>query len=457
MARLGHFGACARYSKLSPEARSRSFGCLPSRLWEKRELDVALGVALTGLTLYTSTLAYALRTYSRSRLASLLPERHHLLWFDRLDRFETELQVIASSMRLVCILGTIAFIHAQAGGWQGESPWVSDFTLANIVCVVALLAFAVGIPHSIATHAGEWFLRHNLRVIWTLRTVAIPLEKCLGGLDFVVRRLLGIHETDAEESDRHEQEILDAVSEGELHGAVDEDQKEMIESVFELSETPVSAIMTPRTDIVAIAANATAEQVRTTIVEAGHSRVPIYEGSLDQIIGVLYAKDLIGLTDSSEIDIPKLMRTVPYVPETKTIDKLLRDLRAERVHIAIVLDEYGGTAGLVTIEDIIEEVVGEIDDEYDHETPPEILRIDPDTLEVDARVHVHEVNEELDIKIPENGDYETIGGFVFTSLGKIPVTGESVDHDNIRINVLDAEPRKINRLRVSVERPEQTV
>jgi putative hemolysin len=122
------------------------------------------------------------------------------------------------------------------------------------------------------------------------------------------------------------------------------------------------------------------------------------------------------------------------------------------VHIAIVLDEYGGTAGLVTIEDILEELVGEIDDEYDRAPPPQILRIDADTLEVDARVHVHEVNEELEVTIPDNGDYETIGGFVFTVLGKIPKKGEELTHDNVHISVLDAEERRINRLRIHVDR-----
>lgn len=242
------------------------------------------------------------------------------------------------------------------------------------------------------------------------------------------------------------------MTEGELHGAVDEEQKEIIRSVFELNDTPVTAIMTPRTDMIAIPADADAEQVRMTIVEAGHSRVPVYEDSIDNILGVLYAKDLIGLNGQSMIDLKRLMRTVPFIPETKTLDSLLTDLRQSKVHIAIVLDEYGGTAGLVTIEDILEELVGEIDDEYDRESEPLILRIDTDTLEVDGRVHVHEVNEELQIELPEDGDYETIGGFVSNELGKIPATGETFDVANVSFSVLDAEPRKVNRLRIAVIR-----
>jgi putative hemolysin len=274
-------------------------------------------------------------------------------------------------------------------------------------------------------------------------------------VEFLVRRLLGKAErSDEEEAERMEQEILDAVSEGELHGAVDEEQKAIIKSVFELHDTHVSEIMTPRTEIVALPTDVSYEEARKTILSAGHSRIPVHEGALDDIVGVLYAKDLIQLEDPAGFDARKMLRTVPFVPETKPIDKLLRQLRLEKVHIAIVLDEYGGTAGLVTIEDILEELVGEIDDEYDREEPPDINPIDKDTLEVDGRVHVSDINDALELAIPDNGDYDTIGGFVFSTLGKIPTQGEEFTHGNVRFVVMDAEPRKINRLRIHVLRQE---
>jgi CBS domain containing-hemolysin-like protein len=302
-------------------------------------------------------------------------------------------------------------------------------------------------------HAGEGVLFRSLRLLWVLRIGLAPVAKGLMAVEFIVRRLLGRGEaTAAEESERMEQEILDAVSEGELHGAVDEEQKEIIESVFELHDTTVNEIMTPRTDIIAISADASLEQAGQTIEQAGHSRIPVYEESLDRIVGVLYAKDLIGLNNGEPFDVRRLMRTVPYVPETKNVDHLLRELRQGKVHIAIVLDEYGGTAGLVTIEDILEELVGEIDDEYDRRPPPAIHRLDADTVEVDARVHVDDVNDTLGVALPDDGDYETIGGFVFTTLGKIPEQGEELKYENVRIRVIDAEPRRINRLHIRVER-----
>jgi len=210
--------------------------------------------------------------------------------------------------------------------------------------------------------------------------------------------------------------------------------------------------MTPRTDINAVPADAAYDEVRTAIIEKGHSRIPVFEGTIDHIIGVLYAKDLLRLDRPDGFDVRRMMRKAPYVPETKTLDELLEEFRSTKVQIAIVLDEYGGTAGLVTIEDILEEIVGEIDDEYDQRPPPAMNRLDPDTVEVDARVHVSEINEELEIELPEEEDYETIGGFVFATLGKIPATGEEFEHHNVRFRVVAAEPRRINRLRIHVQR-----
>jgi len=417
-------------------------------------LEIGIGLALLALTLYTSTLSFALRTYSRSRLVERLSEDQQRVWLERLDRHEAEFQGLASFLRLLSVLACAVFVYARFVGFQQPLATSAEpLVWATLTCVLLLLFIAIAIPTSLAIHAGEPILARSLWLLWPLSRAFYPLQKTFQVVDFVVRRLLGKSDTSQEDqSERVEKEILEAVSEGELHGAFDEEQKEMIESVLELHETTVNEIMTPRTDIVALPVDANAEQVQQTIRNAGHSRIPVYEESLDRIIGVLYAKDLIGLDLHNGLDLRRLMRSVPYVPETKTIDRLLREFRQQRVHIAIVLDEYGGTAGLVTIEDILEELVGEIDDEYDRGAPPQMRRIDADTLEVDARVHVHEVNEELSIALPDNGDYETIGGFVFTVLGKIPSRGEQVTHGNVRISVLDAEPRRINRLRIHVDR-----
>ncbi|MFQ5806543.1 MAG: hemolysin family protein [Phycisphaerae bacterium] len=419
-------------------------------------MDVAFGLVLVGLTLYTSTLSYALRGFSRARLSAYLSDEAQRLWLERLDRREFEFQVVTSFIRLASILAMMAWVYGGYLVGRGAPIGWTNLVAPTLVNLLALVIVAIGIPHALAMHAGEAILARSLWPLWAVRYAFYPIEKTLGLTEFLVRRLLGkAARSVEEEAERMEQEILDAVSEGELHGAVDEEQKEIIKSVFELHDTHVSEIMTPRTDIVALTTDASYDKVRETIMRAGHSRIPVCEESLDRIVGVLYAKDLIRLPDANGFDVRKMMRTVPFVPETKAIDQLLRQLRQEKVHIAIVLDEYGGTAGLVTIEDILEELVGEIDDEYDREAPPEMKPIDKDTLEVDARVHVDEVNEALDLEIPDDDDYDTIGGFVFTTLGKIPDKGEEFTHGNVHFVVMDAEPRKINRLRIHVQREQR--
>ncbi|MBU0639572.1 MAG: hemolysin family protein [Planctomycetes bacterium] len=420
-------------------------------------LTTAFGIIPLGLTVYTSTLSYVLLGYSRSRLSERLGGENDPGWLTWLDAHETDLQVSLSFTRVVSNLLVLVWVGSCF--ISSTDPQFAPATVIAtvVITLLLLLLFGIGIPHALALHSGEVLLARSLGFLVGLRLVLWPIARALQAVEFIVRRLLGKSDTaDEKEATRMEQDILEAVSEGKAHGAVDEEQEDMIESVFELHNTAVSAIMTPRTDMVAIPADAPYDQVREVILKAGHSRIPVQEESIDHIVGVLYAKDLIHLKSDEPFDIRAIMRPARYVPETKNIDHLLRELRQNRVHIAIVLDEYGGTAGLVTIEDIIEELVGEIDDEYDPSAPPPINRVDEDTLEVDARVHVEDINEELDVHLPEDADYDTIGGFVFTTLGKIPVTGEEFTHENLHFHIMDAEERKINRMRIHVARAAQT-
>jgi len=247
-----------------------------------------------------------------------------------------------------------------------------------------------------------------------------------------------------------QEEFLSVVEQGKMEGVVDEEEQEMIENVLELDETDVDKIMTPRTDIVAIKADADFETVLKIINDAGHSRIPVYEDNIDKIIGLIYAKDLLSEfgKDSKDFRLTDKLRDAYFVPETKSLRELLHEFQNQKLHIAVVLDEYGGTAGIITIEDIIEEVMGEITDEYEDKLPESILRINDSTIEVDARVHIDDVNEEMGIELPENEDYDTIGGFVFSHLGNIPVRDETFEYEKLKFTITDAESRKINRLRI---------
>jgi putative hemolysin len=235
-----------------------------------------------------------------------------------------------------------------------------------------------------------------------------------------------------------------------MEGTMDEEEQEMIENVLELSETTADEIMTPRTDIVAVDVDADLETVLKTVIGAGHSRLPVYEENIDKIVGLVYAKDLLTIVGKRAEDfrIRDKLREAYFVPETKPLRALLHEFQNQKLHIAVVLDEYGGTAGIVTLEDILEELVGEITDEYEKTPAEPIKRIDKNTIEVDARTYVDDVNDQLEAELPEDEDYDTIGGFVFSRLGYVPKAGESFEYENLSFTITSAEARRIRRIRI---------
>lgn len=248
-----------------------------------------------------------------------------------------------------------------------------------------------------------------------------------------------------------EDELKTMVRMGEEEGVIEEDEKEMIHSIFEFGDTIVKEVMVPRMDMACVEDTATAKDVLAIITEEGFSRIPVFEESVDNIIGIVYAKDLLKLNKTKEklnVSVKKLMHTVYYIPETKKVNELLRELQKKRQHMTIVLDEYGGTAGLVTIEDLLEEIVGEIFDEYDLE---EVLieRIDGNNVRVDARADLDEINEFLEINLPEEYEYETIGGFVYNLAGKVPVAGEKVEYENLVFTVETLAGRRISKILIT--------
>lgn len=247
-----------------------------------------------------------------------------------------------------------------------------------------------------------------------------------------------------------EEELKMLVEVGEELGAIEKEEKEMISGIFEFGETDVKEIMVPRIDMKCIQAEESIEAARKLILETGHSRIPVYEGSIDNIIGILYAKDLLRYLNS-RVKKPKSLREIVrpayFVPETKKLDDLLREFQQNRVHVAIVVDEYGGTAGMVTLEDILEEIVGEIKDEYDLAEEEPLERIDETQTVVDARMSIHDVNEALDISLPED-EFDTIGGLLFNTIGRIPSPGDEAEFDDVKLRVEKMRGRRIMKVRV---------
>jgi CBS domain containing-hemolysin-like protein len=243
---------------------------------------------------------------------------------------------------------------------------------------------------------------------------------------------------------REREDILGRESEG-----LKEDEKDMIRGVLELGETPVKAIMVPRTDVIALSADEPFDSIVKTIVRGRHSRIPIYEGSIDNVIGFLHVKDLIPYLarGETEVDVKKLLRPILFVPEGKLINDLLREFQQRKEHIAVVVDEYGGMAGIVCLEDVIEEIVGEIQDEYDQEEE-EIKKVSDDTYICDARTLIEDINEQLQLNLPMD-DSDTLGGFVFNLFGKIPEVKESIGYDNVEFTVDLMDGNRIKKVRVS--------
>ncbi|MDQ3983355.1 MAG: hemolysin family protein [Actinomycetota bacterium] len=246
-----------------------------------------------------------------------------------------------------------------------------------------------------------------------------------------------------------EDEIRHLVDVAEEEEEIEEEERELIHSVFEFGDTVVREVMVPRPDMVVIRSDATLDGALGTIIEAGYSRVPIYEGDTDNIIGVLYAKDLLKRIHEKKGDakVSSLGRAPLFVPEQKKVAELLREMQEQRVHMAIVVDEYGGTAGLVTIEDLIEEIVGEIVDEYDQEEPL-VEPVDENRIRVDAKMPIDEVNELLDVDLPHD-EWDTVGGLVFGLTGRVPQVGESVRLDSLEFKTERVTGRRVQKVLIT--------
>ena len=226
--------------------------------------------------------------------------------------------------------------------------------------------------------------------------------------------------------------IMALVEDREENVGLEDNERAMIDSIFEFGETEVHEIMIPRIDIVGVEENISLEDLAKLIKNKGHSRIPLYTEGLDNILGIIHAKDLLAIIIYGEVgkpDLKKLARPISFVPESKKLHHLLKEFQKEQQHMAIVVDEYGGTAGLVTLEDVLEEIVGEIQDEYDKE-PPLYKKIDKNSFLIDAKIDLDELNEQLEMDLPTEGEYESLGGFIFSLTDYIPEQNEVVEYNN---------------------------
>ena len=273
-------------------------------------------------------------------------------------------------------------------------------------------------------------------------------------LTFVLEKVLSVFIKENIELAAKEEALIEYVKSESESGVIEQEEKEMIESVLEFSDTTVREVMVPRIDMIAAKKEITVDELIQLFEDEGHSRIPLYDGRVDNIIGVIYAKDLliaIAKKGKDNCDINEITRQAYFVPETKKISILLKEFRKEKVHIAIVVDEYGGTAGIVALEDLLEEIVGEIHDEYD-EDEYESLWINDRTVMIDPGLDIHDVNEMIHTSIPDE-DFETLGGFLYHQLGFIPQGGEVVKWENVTFTIKEIDGNRISRVLVKLSEP----
>ncbi|MGA1873997.1 MAG: hemolysin family protein [bacterium] len=274
---------------------------------------------------------------------------------------------------------------------------------------------------------------------------ANSLQKLFSHLREVLTRLcLGSRKTIVQSED----ELRKLIDEGEKLGLIEENEHEMLKSILEFGDTIVREVMVPRIEMSSLREDASYDYVMDFVIKDGHSRIPVYKDRIDNIVGVLYVKDLLRLhnMDKSNFKVSDIMRPTFFIPETKRISELLREFQRRKVHLAIAIDEYGGTAGLVTIEDLLEELVGEIEDEYDTDTE-KMLTIKENIIIADGRLAVDELEDYYQIPL-KSDDYETIGGLIFNLLERVPQQGEQITYQGLRFTIEKVDERRIHRVKI---------
>jgi CBS domain containing-hemolysin-like protein len=404
------------------------------------------------ISLFFSTLTYSLRDFSRTRLAEYLGTHNGDKWFEPITLHADDLIFVTAFNRLfsniaICVLAFICFD-------QFHFSTLLRNTLMVLVAGFITTFCSITIPQAAAKYGGPEIIGFFAAILNFLRIVLFPFTWLTHSTDELMRRILGVKIEVPDE--KVDEDILSAVEEGEIEGVVDEQERDMIESVIELRGTTTGQIMTARQDITAIdVESADLASIKKILQQCGHTRLPVYELSLDHVIGVIHVRDLIPLLGAppEKFDIRPMLRPPFFVPESKPLRDLLTDFRLQKIQIAIVLDEYGTTSGVATVEDILEELVGDISDEHDKEEPAMLKRLDDRVVEADARIRVDEFNRLSGVTLREDGGYETLGGFLTTAMSRIPEKGAVFEQDGVKYTILDAEPQRVKRVRIEVLPP----
>jgi putative hemolysin len=411
------------------------------------------------LAFYVSLCRKVLDSFSRKLLFESRPVDEHAALeshVEREDLYEASLRTLDHFGRLALLLclATGRFARLPREGLEEHLSAALNVLALSVELAFVYVIFLEILPGIVARLSPEpWFVR-LAGGMGVLHRMVMPFRAVVSG--FVGGIVKGLGGKAARTSaDILEEEILSAAEEGEREGLLEPRDIDMIESIITFGGVEVSEVMTPRTEMVCLDVAESFASNLERAVNCGHSRIPVYRESKDAIIGILYVKDLLKYWDQKEsITLEDVLRETHFVPLSKKIDELLQEFKTQRFHIAIVLDEFGGTSGLITIEDVIEEIVGEITDEFEKAEEPALSEVEPGLVEVDAALRVDELNDELKLGVPEGEGYETLGGFLFSQLGRIPTTGETFEFHSASFEVTEAEERRIRRVRIRMPNAE---
>ena len=415
-------------------------------LWGSSWVVMALCCWL--VTVLASTAARILIDFSTHDLRDYCDARKRPHVFDQILAQHDEVAISASIVAVLAEVGAVASFTAwwlRAGG--GVGLWV-----AMAVFLLLMVVARVWIPAAIAAHAETPFLFRTWRCWLAAHELLAPLRFLGRGTLRVAGRLTGATHGSKGEEKEFKDEILSMATVGGHDGFLEADAIEMIEGIIELRNVDVAAIMTPRSQVEALEVSSDWDTMMEFVIRVGRTRIPVFEGKLDHIVGILHAKDLLPELVKPVEDrksLRELVREAWFVPETKRVDELLREFRQTRKHMCIVLDEYQSVAGVVTIEDALEQIVGEIDDEYDAVAPPNITWIDEETAEVLGRTPLDDVNDELGLKLPLSDDYDTVAGWLMHRLRRIPEVGERIELGSVVATVVEGDERSVDRIRFS--------
>src|SRR5713226_8865415 len=410
-------------------------------------LVVALVLAALAASAETS-----MTSISRIRLKRLVEEKNpRAILVERLQRDPN------GYLSTILVANTVAIITATSAATLLSINLLGEHVaqwLVGLVLALVVLMFCEISPKTLALQRSE---RVALTLARPVAAATFVLRPVVRAMTFVTNRLIRLvgGKTPVKGPFGTEEELKMLVSVGEEEGVIEEREREMIHGIFEMGDMRVREVMVPRTDLVSVDVNQPMSAAVELVTKYGHTRIPVYEGNLDNIVGILYAKDLLRAIDQgSQKTLREIARKPYFTPESKKVQDVLRDLRKNRVHMAIVVDEYGGTAGAVTIEDIIEEIVGPIQDEYDVGEEDEIQFISPNEVVLDGRVSVDDVNELLKLDIAAD-NYDTIGGYVLNQLGATPKVGATLTLGNAELRVEAVQGTRIKKVRIKSQTPFQ--